>query len=210
MRSKKGFTLIELIVAIGIFSLIMISIVSVFVSIAKAYDKAKIMKNLKENMDFALSSIAKDVRMGRIEGTFTVGGGGTPITNNGTTRQEYFAVTRNREQQVACYYINSEYLGVAIGSSGSADPVVFADCPASGYEKIVDLRGTEMNFDVGTSGTAGFYSLATSPPDDPTSRGWVELNFNTIMASGQEMNADSINIQTIVSSRDYGWEKVAP
>jgi hypothetical protein len=52
--------------------------------------------------------------------------------------------------------------------------------------------------------SSGFYSLPTSA----TNRGWVEINLNIEPAAGKEMEADQINVQTIVSSRDYGWEEI--
>jgi prepilin-type N-terminal cleavage/methylation domain-containing protein len=213
---RKGFTLIELIVSIAIFSLIMVSLASVFVSTVRAYSKARVMKDLKGNIDFAIGSIAKDVRMGRIESPFDIYDSGTKIdtvTNDGTIK-DYFAVTRNISQGVVCYHIDDAdgvYLGVAAGTSASTG--VYASCPlddSTNYSRIVDLTGTEMSFDTGASGTAGFYSLATDPPTTPTRRGWVEVNFNIAVTSGNEMDADLINVQTIVSSRDYGWENITP
>jgi len=201
---NKGFTLIELIVAIFIFSVILTGILSVSVSILNAYQKARSVKTLKESADFALSSIAKDVRMGKIESPFTVNG--SPHANDGITKDEYFAVTRNRDQEVACYHVVGSYLGVATGTPGSVDHSTPADCPhddgidvTGNYSRIVDLTGTGMNFDPVTS---GFYSL----PTDSTTRGWVEINLNIKSDAGKEMEADQINVQTTVSSRDYGWE----
>ena len=37
--------------------------------------------------------------------------------------------------------------------------------------------------------------------------GWVEINLNIKSDAGKEMEADQINVQTTVSSRDYGWEE---
>jgi prepilin-type N-terminal cleavage/methylation domain-containing protein len=178
MRNKKGFTLIELLVAIFIFSLIMVSIVSVFASTVKAYSKAKSMKILKENIEFAISSIAKDVRMGKIESTDT-----------GAGISDTFEVTRNIDQTRVCYQKTASTLDVC-------------DSGCSTCKSLVDLSGAGMSFD----STSGFRNEQTTP----TSRGWVEINLNIAMTAGQEMNADSINVQTMVSSRDYGWENVTP
>lgn len=208
--NQTGLTLIELIVAIFIFSIITVAIVSVFVSVTRAHQKARSMKFVKENAEFAISSIAKDVRMGRIESPFRVGG--TTHTNNGTSRDDYFAVSRNRNQAVVCYHVTGAYLGVAAGTGGdTGPPLVLPSCPSdngANYDKIVDFSGTEMSFDTGALGTAGFYSLPTDMNAPGMNRGWVEINLNIKMTSGKEMEADSINVQTVVSSRDYGWEDV--
>lgn len=161
----------------------MVSIVSVFVSTVKAYSKAKATKNLKENIEFAISSIAKDVRMGKIESA-----------NTGAGISDTFEVTRNKDQAKVCYKKTASTLDVC--DSGCS-----TNC-----ESLVDLTGTGMSFD----STSGFRNQKTepAPPATPTSRGWVEINFNVAMTSGQEMETDSINVQTIVSSRDYGWENI--
>jgi hypothetical protein len=162
---------------------------------------------VKESADFALSSIAKDVRMGKIESPFAVGG--TTYTNDGSNIYGYFAVRRNKNGEVACYHVDADgaYLGVTTtgATPSSITPLANASCPpddGTNYTKIVDLAGTVMKFDTTDS---GFYSLTTDPPTAPTRRGWVEINLNIKTDIGKEMEADQINVQTVVSSRDYGW-----
>lgn len=206
LNTKKGFTLIELLVAIFIFSLITIAIVSVFVSTVTSYGKAKAIKTVKENAEFAMASIAKDVRMGKIVNP-------SAGYSNGSLEQ-YLMISRNRGGKV-CYYLDraasSSYVGVIAGVTD--DATACPDPSSSTYDKIVDLSGTSMEF----SSDAGFYSCpstfgtATSCPTGASSenrRGWVEINLNIDIVSGKEMEADKINVQTIVSSRDYGWEEV--
>ncbi len=199
-KKAGGFTLIELIVAIFIFSIITIAIVSVFVSTVTAYGKAKAIKTVKENAEFAMSSIAKDVRMGKIETTDSncIGNGGSP--------KACLMVTRNRGGKV-CYRVASNYLGIQESVSGNTCSLNAAD-----YKKIIDLSGESTTFNVPTS---GFYSCP-SAVEIPAlcggvsekRRGWVEINMNILPNAGKEMEADQINVQTIVSSRDYGWEEV--
>jgi len=194
-NSRKGLTLIELIVAIFIFSLITIAIVSVFVSTVTSYGKAKAIKTVKENAEFAINSIAKDVRMGKIES-----GSGY---SNGSLKPR-FVLTRNRGGKV-CYEVAQSYLRVD-DTNG--------DCTGT-IKKIIDLSGIAMEFDTLTS---GFYSCPTDTSETAPStclatvaekgRGWVEINLNIVSVAGKEMEADQINVQTIVSSRDYGWEEV--
>lgn len=208
--NSKGFTLIELMVAIFIFSVIMAGLLSVSVSILNAYQKARAVKTVKESADFALSSIAKDVRMGKIESPFTVGEIEHP-TDDGTNYNKYFAITRNRNRRVACYYLTSNYLGVANGESGSVESPVSASCPADSgdnYIKIIDLTDTGMSFDTDSS---GFYSMPTDTEIVDTlekNRGWMEINLNIKADADREMEVDQVNVQTVVSSRDYGWEEV--
>jgi type II secretory pathway pseudopilin PulG len=185
----RAFTLIELLVSIFIFSLIMISVVAVFASTVRAYSKAKAMKTLKESMEFAIGSIAKDVRMGKIESA-----------NTGGVASSTLEITRNQGQVRICYRKTAN--GLEVCESGGCA------CPSGNWRKIIDLAGTGMSF----SSTSGFLNQKTEPvpPADPTIRGWVEMNFNVDITAGQEMAADTVDVQAIVSSRDYGWEDMAP
>lgn len=196
---QKGFTLVELLVAIFIFSLVMVAIVSVFVSLVVSYGKIKAIKTVKENAEFAMNFIAKDVRMGKIESYYKVGTGSTvPLTG---TLKPYLVVSRNRGGKV-CYHLDmaNKFLGIQEGID------VSNTCSASqgDYRKLIDLSGTKMTF----GSLSGFYSLPTDTKSVTKKRGWVEMNINISMESGSEMSADQINIQTIISSRDYGWDKM--
>lgn len=188
---RKGFTLIELIVAIFLFSMIMVSLVSVFVSTLNAYGKARVMKTIKESTEFAMNSIAKDVRMGKIESA-----------DGSINTGDSFTVIRNRDQLEVCYKKTTYMLAECDSACNN--------CNGS----ILDLTGTGMKFDMATS---CFRYQRTDPPAPsiPTVRGWVEMNFDIIpdSAGGEadvSMNTDIIHVQTMVSSRDYGWEDAIP
>lgn len=207
LRNEKGFTLIELMVAMFIFVLLMGAMVAVSVAGFRSYGKSKAIKTVTEDVGFALNSIAKDVRMGKIE-KFKVGG--VTQTGDGTNFKRYFAVTLNRDASLVCYYRGDDFLGSSTAGT-PADPTVVgsvAICPssiASYSNKIVDLFGSGMIFDP----NSGFIS---SPTDTETAkiRGWAEINLNVVPTSGNGgMDTDQINLQTVVSSRDYGTE-VAP
>jgi prepilin-type N-terminal cleavage/methylation domain-containing protein len=192
-NSNQGFTLIELIVALLIFSLIVVGIIAVFVASINAYQKSKAIKKVKEDSEFAMNSIAKDVRMGKIETTDSdcIGAGA------GTSLKKCVMVTRNRGQDKACYKIVSDNLslGVAEGVSGNTCP-----SSASSYQKLIDLADTGMSFD----SSSGFYGQTTGNSSGNQTRGWAEMNFNIKMSVDAEMETDQINIQTAASSRDYG------
>lgn len=187
--SKKGFSLIELMVAMFILVLVMGAMASIAFSIFQSYQKSKAIKTVTESIGFALSSIAKDVRMGNIDKNSTHSNG---------VRSDYLLVSRNISASKVCYRVASDSVSLDENISASA-----TSCPSAwtDYKKLVDLSGTGMTFDMSTS---GFYSL----PTNTLLRGWAEINLNVKMTSGQEMTADQINVQTIVSARDYGWEVV--
>ncbi len=67
-NNKKiaGFTLVELLTSITIFSLLMIIVSSVFVSILNAQRRAFNIQQIEENANFVLESMAKEIRVGQV------------------------------------------------------------------------------------------------------------------------------------------------
>ena len=199
---KKAFSLIELIIAIFILSTILVAMMAVFVSSTRAYQKARAIKFISENVRFALNSIAKDVRMGKIEDYHTL--------RTESSGSSYLMVTKNRNMEKTCYKIDTAngYLEIAENLGTGV-----TDCEEVSYTKrIVDLSGTGLIF----GSASKFFTCASAintnsicPSGAPSERkrGWVEINLD-IQSSNPSMETDMIQIQTMVSSRDYGWEEI--
>ena len=68
MRRKKthtaGFTLIEMIVAVGLFAVVMIVCVGALLSLVAANRKAQALQSVMNNLNIALDGMARTVRMG--------------------------------------------------------------------------------------------------------------------------------------------------
>lgn len=190
-RKKRGFSLIELIVAMFILVMVIAAMVSISITVFKSYQKAKAIKTIVEDVGYTLNSIAKDVRMGKIEiGTSYADG----------SAKDYLLVSRNRGGRV-CYRINTTTVATADLASGN-------DCSGLTYtNNLVNLSGTGMTFD---SGKAKFRSCTTDQDGTGPAcnsvtgkrRGWAEVNLDI---ENPTMATDAIKVQTIVSSRDYGW-----
>jgi prepilin-type N-terminal cleavage/methylation domain-containing protein len=191
---QKGFTLIELLVAILIFSLIIVGIMSVFVSASSSFRKAKVIKSLKENVEYAMNYIAKEVRMGRIDAAVGYSDG---------TASTRLIVERNIGGKV-CFEINADYVGIDEGGT------------CASFKRMVDMSGSGMAIDMSNSAffscpsTFGTPTICPAVSDSVNRRGWVEINLNIVPTGSIGMESDQINIQTIVSSRDYGWEDMNP
>lgn len=194
-NSRKGFSLIELLVAMFIFAMVMGGMVAVSVAGFRSYGKSKAIKTVTEDVGFAINSITKDVRMGKIENNTTGCGASSP--------QKCLMVTRNATQEKVCYIIDTttnQYLAVSKTTLGA----LITSCPAYDatiYNNIVDLSASSMTFDA----TSGFYSMPTDTTSATKIRGWAEINLNI---ENPTMDTDSIHMQTTVSSRDYGWENL--
>jgi prepilin-type N-terminal cleavage/methylation domain-containing protein len=87
---KRGFTLIEMLVSIGIFALVMVLALGSLLSVSAAERKAEAIKTVMDNLNFALDSISRSVRYGENYhcGIGSYGGGTiTPLScpNGGTS-----------------------------------------------------------------------------------------------------------------------------
>ena len=61
-----GFTLLELIVAVGVFSMAILIAVSAFLSLQAAEKRTQAFINLQNNLRFALEIMAKEIRTGEL------------------------------------------------------------------------------------------------------------------------------------------------
>jgi prepilin-type N-terminal cleavage/methylation domain-containing protein len=84
---KKGFTLIEVLVSVSIFSIVMLVASGAVFSIVDANKKAHSLKSVMTNLNFALESIARDTRVGS---KYSCNGGGD-CTVNPSTKFSYKA-----------------------------------------------------------------------------------------------------------------------
>ena len=73
---KKGFTLVEMMVAIAVFSIVMVTAMSALLNVIDANNKARAIKTAINNISFALEGISKDMRMGT---DYACGDGGEPV-----------------------------------------------------------------------------------------------------------------------------------
>lgn len=60
----KGFTLLEMMVATGIFSVVIIIAIGAMISLNQAQIKAANIQNIQDNVRFALESMTKEIRTG--------------------------------------------------------------------------------------------------------------------------------------------------
>ncbi|MGB8815633.1 MAG: type II secretion system protein [Minisyncoccia bacterium] len=61
---KKGFTLVEMLVAIAVFMMVVTVAMSALMSIINANRKARAIQSVVSNVNFVVESISRDIRMG--------------------------------------------------------------------------------------------------------------------------------------------------
>ena len=64
-NNENGLTMIELIVAIGIFSLVVVMVVGIFVLAISTQRRITALKNVDDNIRFTLESMAREIKTGK-------------------------------------------------------------------------------------------------------------------------------------------------
>lgn len=64
-KRKKGFTLIEMMVAVSIFSIIALIVSSVFITVAYSYQKARDLSRLADNINFAIEHMTYNLKLSK-------------------------------------------------------------------------------------------------------------------------------------------------
>lgn len=125
-NKESGLTLIELIVAVGIFGLVITMVVSIFVVALVSQRRIISLRNIEDNALFALESMSREIRTGKNFGgsvnslSFTNAKNESVIYRlNGNTIEKssdggtnYSAVTG---PEVTVNYLNFYLLGQALG-----------------------------------------------------------------------------------------------
>ncbi len=85
--SSKGFTFIELLVAMSVFAIIITSIAGTFAAVINAHRKAVAIQNTEEAGRYILEMMGKEIRMG--------------VINTGTRRSQHF-LFNNEYNKLPC------------------------------------------------------------------------------------------------------------
>lgn len=74
---KKGFTLIEMIVAVGVFTVAITIILASFLNITDIQRKTAAIRTINDNLNFSLEIMMREIRSGT---SYSIGGGGTSLS----------------------------------------------------------------------------------------------------------------------------------
>ncbi|MCD6284112.1 prepilin-type N-terminal cleavage/methylation domain-containing protein [bacterium] len=72
--NKKGLTLIELIIALAIFSIVVLLVSDIFLDVIKGQRRSIGIQNIEENLRYTLERMSREIRMSEVktgEGTFS-------------------------------------------------------------------------------------------------------------------------------------------
>jgi prepilin-type N-terminal cleavage/methylation domain-containing protein len=109
IKNKKGFTIIELLVAISIFVTMILSITEIFAKVNEGQRHAIAAQNIQESMRYAFEVIAKEIRMAKLdEGGACIGAGHLYEENAEGTSLKFL----NYHNECVTYYLDGSALAV--------------------------------------------------------------------------------------------------
>ena len=109
MKNKNGFTLIEVLVAVSVFSLVIVIALGLFTNIIRSQRKSVALQNVQENGRYLIDFMAKEIRMSEItsvDGSSLVLAIDHPL--NGSIQYSFSGGQLTREDSAGVVAINSD------------------------------------------------------------------------------------------------------
>jgi prepilin-type N-terminal cleavage/methylation domain-containing protein len=175
---NRGYTLLEIIVSIGIFSLVVLVAVSTFQSINEGQRSALASQNTQESMRYALEVMSKEMRSAKAKTPKCGGNTSNKVFNMNTAQDNLYFQNKNNE--CVRYYLSNNQLYIdRNGTPLSITPD--------------EIRVSELKFSVKDDAIATFHTV------QPT----VTMAMKVEMAKTSQMHKNEIYLQTTISSRHY-------
>lgn len=94
---KKGFTLVEMIVSIGLFTVVLFISTSAFLSVLNADRKSRATRIAIDNLNLSLEDMSRRIKTGT---TYNCGGGATGVNDCAYSGGTVLAITDQNDQRV--------------------------------------------------------------------------------------------------------------
>ena len=205
-EARSGFTLIEVVVAMAIFTLIVGGVVMFSVNAVKANMKSQAMQEAIENARYAIDDLAKKIRT---SSNVEVADGGKSlffIDNLTVTKYCYQFVDdgSNKKMTVKSYALQIGGAGNTVLNATEYNQII--DCSTFlSTSTSVDVLGNDK-----VSIDGKFDVLKTDVSSDDPHRGFVRINVDIYykkgLSSGDPADSAEAHIQTGVSILDYTRE----
>ncbi len=173
-QNNLGVTLIEMMVAVAIFSVVMLSATKIFQMVVESQRSAIAAQNLQESMKYALEVMAKEIRMAQKPNGNECGGNlaGKVYDTNIAKDELNF---KNFNDECVKYYLDNNRLKIDRDTD-------------SGYITPDEIEVSNLQFEaVDNVGTI-------------QSRVTIKMDIGAV---GKEMHKQIMKIQTTISSRYY-------
>ncbi len=205
-KKEEGFTLIEVMISIGLFSVIMIIGITAILGVNNTYRKSRTMRSAIDNLSFIMEDMARNIRLGSRYRCLNGDGDISPTTIedpvdgencSGIAFEPFYDPTPGEDDNLAfadqvIYMIYPE--GDLFKGIRGAN---FTNISSPGVG--LPMNSVDLKIDYSTSGFTVFGSTLNTDEEQPSVL--IVLN-GTVIVGGQ---SSDFNLQTTVSQRllDY-------
>lgn len=116
-KNKSGVSLIELVVAVTLFSILILSATSIFKMVIDGQRNAISAQNIQENMRYVLERISKEIRMAQVSNTTCEPTAIYKVFN--TTGAGQVLHFKNKDDKCVTYYLENNRLKTTVESGAS-------------------------------------------------------------------------------------------
>lgn len=192
LSARQGFTLIEVVAALAVFTIIMMAVIQIFGTGFKAYRQTRELQRTLESAQFATNIMAKELRTSSIVGSFSDGV---------STRVAFFDYSQNR---CIGYNLNAAgnggLLKYAHGFALSSPDLNFAACSAYAVANAW-TAADRVGFLVSRGITGSSISIVRSTPIASAGSIVGKVTFSITFG----WTSRPATLQTTVSLRDFNY-----
>jgi prepilin-type N-terminal cleavage/methylation domain-containing protein len=195
--SKSGFTLVEMMVAIAVFSIVMVVATGALMNVIDANRKAQAIKTAINNVNFALESISKDMRVGT-EYNCAANIGGSPDLDCPSGGGHLIAYRSQKEFGKFVFY-RYDQINVGGKQVGQIQRCVGAEDKDVGCAAYVAVTSSDINIL-----RMKFYVVGATNADNPPgdkSQPRVIITLTGEAGGVQDKIRTTFDLQTTVSQR---------
>ena len=115
---QRGYTLLELIVSLGLFSIVMLVVMGAYVALISLDRQSRAQNQLAASLSFAVESMARNLRTGT---QYDCNSGGSPFNCTGNPGAEKISFLDSQNQVITYIKKNDGSIGQCIGSGSCLD-----------------------------------------------------------------------------------------
>lgn len=178
LENNRGVSLLELVVATAIFSVLILSSTGIFKIVIDGQRNALSAQNVQENVRYAMEKMSKEIRMAQASNTECLPEAVNKVFNAVDNGAELYF--KNEDGQCINYYLENGRLKIMVNGA-------IADFVTPAKIEISNLKFSVIDDPIGA-----FHSVQPS----------VTMVMD-IKALGQAMHEQKLKMQTTISSRHY-------
>lgn len=203
MRRRKGFSIVEMLVAVALFTAVVLMSIAALLALIDANSKTRSIKIAMDNLGFIFDDMARDLRVGSryrcqegIPPTRMIIASDATGTDCSYDSGGQYLAFRNKDNYVTFYYFNNGTLKKKVTtrnwSSGYTDALTGDDLYGNSY---LTVSSSDL-----TINRLRFYVYNTNPSSN--AQPYVVITATvTVGATGKPKNQTTFSVQTTVSQR---------